>query len=299
MQIPCLMGAKFLFKKRSRCETPGINRPTMRLTELLFIGILSVGVTLGRLNSRQPSGYTPHRIVGGSDVPAGEHVPYQVSLQYSTRGGQMHFCGGSIIAPNRILTAAHCCQGLNASRMSVVAGIRGLDERGSRSKVLSYIIHPNYQELVTSDIAVLSIDPPLKFDNASIGAIEFRGKEFVGGGVPVTLTGWGLRLPVPFPFLDNINYPNTMQRMSYHTITNRECRDRGMESVTDTEICARGPFRGACSGDSGGPLVTTDKGLKQVGVVSYGLVVCALFISPDVYTRVSTFSDWIEGQLES
>ncbi|KAH8288864.1 hypothetical protein KR054_010811 [Drosophila jambulina] len=271
----------------------------MGLTELLLIGVLSVGGALGRLNSRQPSGYTPHRIVGGSDVPAGEHVPYQVSLQYSTRGGQMHFCGGSIIAPNRILTAAHCCQGLNASRMSVVAGIRGLDERGSRSRVLSYSIHPQYQELVTSDIAVLSIDPPLKFDNASISAIEFRGKEFVGGGVPVTLTGWGLRLPVPFPFLDNINYPNTLQRMSYHTITNRECRDAGMESVTDTEICARGPFRGACSGDSGGPLVTTDKGLKQVGVVSYGLVVCGLFISPDVYTRVSTFSEWIEGQLAS
>ncbi|KAH8357879.1 hypothetical protein KR200_008275 [Drosophila serrata] len=271
----------------------------MGLTELLLIGVLSVGVALGRLNSRQPSGYTPHRIVGGSDVPAGEHVPYQVSLQYSTSGGQMHFCGGSIIAPNRILTAAHCCQGLNASRMSVVAGIRNLDERGSRSRVLSYSIHPQYQELVTSDIAVLSIDPPLKFDNDSISAIEFRGKQFVGGGVPVTLTGWGLRLPVPFPFLDNVNYPNTLQRMSYNTITNRECRDAGMEDVTDTEICARGPFRGACSGDSGGPLVTTDKGLKQVGIVSYGLVVCGLFISPDVYTRVSTFSEWIEGQLES
>lgn len=159
----------------------------------------------------------------------------------------MHFCGGSIIAPNRILTAAHCCQGLNASRMSVVAGIRGLDEQGSRSQVVSYRIHPKYQELVTSDIAVLSIDPPLRLDNASIGAIEFRGKESVGGGVPVTLTGWGLRLPVPFPFLDSINYPNTLQRMSYSTITNRECRDTGMESVTQTEICARGPFRGACS----------------------------------------------------
>ncbi|XP_017098583.2 chymotrypsin-1 [Drosophila bipectinata] len=211
----------------------------------------------------------------------------------------MHFCGGSIIAPNRILTAAHCCQGLNVSRMSVVAGIRSLKDKGSRSKVLSFDIHPDYKELVTSDLAVLNIDPPLQFDNTSISAIGLQSN-YVGGGVPVTLTGWGLRLPVPFPFLDSLNYPNVLQRMSYNTITNDQCRRAGMDSVTDTEVCARGPFRGACSGDSGGPLVMTeDGGLKQVGIVSYGLVVCGLFISPDVYTRVSTFTEWIEGHLDS
>uniref|UniRef100_A0A6P4E992 Lectizyme-like n=1 Tax=Drosophila rhopaloa TaxID=1041015 RepID=A0A6P4E992_DRORH len=158
------------------------------------------------------------------------------------------------------------------------------------------------QELVTSDLAVLSIDPALKLNNVSITSIEYQSKkkEFVGGGVPVTLTGWGLRLPVPFPFLDEVNYPNVLQRMSYHTISNTECKNAGMESVTDTEICARGPFRGACSGDSGGPLVMqTENGLRQVGIVSYGLVVCGLYISPDVYTRVSTFSEWIGSQLES
>jgi len=271
MQILSPMWAKLLFKKCGRCKASGISQTTMGLTEqLLLIGVVALGGVFGRLNcefelesvtqnplvtdvyivkARQPSGYTPHRIVGGADIPPGEHVPYQVSLQYRTRGGQMHFCGGSIIAPNRILTAAHCCQGLNASRMSVVAGIRGLNEKGSRSQVLSYSIHPKYQELVTSDLAVLSIKPPLKLNNSTISAIEYRsqGKDFVGGGVPVTLTGWGLRLPVPFPFLDNVNYPNVLQRMSYHTISNSECRNAGMESVTDTEICARGPFRGACS----------------------------------------------------
>ncbi|XP_068155170.1 chymotrypsin-1 [Drosophila tropicalis] len=270
----------------------------MELTHLMVIMGLSFGLAAGRLNSRQPSGYTPSRIVGGADVPAGEHVPYQVSLQYRTAEGQMHFCGGSIIKPNRILTAAHCCQGLNVTRMSVVAGIRNLGERGSRSRVVAYDIHPNYKELVTSDLAVLSIEPPLELNNKTISSIEYAssGKNsFVGGGVPVTLTGWGLRLPVPFPFLDAFNYPSILQRMNYNTITNRECRETGMESVTNTEICARGPLRGACSGDSGGPLVmSTDHGLRQVGIVSYGLVVCGLYLSPDVYTRVSTFSDWID-----
>ncbi|BFF89880.1 chymotrypsin-1 [Drosophila madeirensis] len=275
----------------------------MGLPELILIAVLSAGGASARVNSRQlSSDDPPTRIVGGADVPPGEYVPYQVSMQYRTSGGQMHFCGGSIISSNRILTAAHCCRGLNVSRMTVVAGIRSLQESGSRSRVVSYSIHPKYQELVTSDVAVLFIEPPLEMNNVSIRAIEFaaKQKEFVGGGVPVTLTGWGLRLPVPFPFLDNVNYPNTLQRMSYHTIGNKQCRDAGMESVTNTEICARGPFRGACSGDSGGPLVMqTENGLRQVGIVSYGLMVCGLYISPDVYTRVSTFSDWIQSHMES
>ncbi|XP_064556446.1 chymotrypsin-1 [Drosophila montana] len=272
----------------------------MSLVELVLMTALTLGGATARSNSaRQSSGFTPTRVVGGSDVPHGDYVPYQVSLQYRVRDGHVHFCGGSIIAPNRILTAAHCCKGLNATRMSVVAGIRNLDDQGgSRSRVLSYDIHPDYRELVTSDIAVLSIEPPLVYNNVSVAPIEFASEEFVVGGVPVTLTGWGLRLPVAFPFLENVNYPKTLQRMSYRTITNQECRERGMEDVSDTEICARGVFRGACSGDSGGPLVRNDNGLKQVGVVSYGLVVCGLFISPDVYTRVSTFSNWLQQRIK-
>ncbi|KAM8704626.1 hypothetical protein ACLKA7_009137 [Drosophila subpalustris] len=272
----------------------------MELIQLLFMTALTVAIVGARLNSRQPSGYTPTRIVGGSDVQAGEYVPYQVSMQYATREGHVHFCGGSIIAPNRVLTAAHCCQGLNVTRMSVVAGIRNLDDQsGSRSQVVSYAIHPDYKELETSDIAVLTIKPPLVLNNVSIGAIEFDDKEFVGAGVPVTLTGWGLRLPVSFPFLDSFNYPNTLQRMNYQTMSNLRCRESGMNAVTETEICARGPFRGACSGDSGGPLVRNNNGLKQVGVVSYGLFVCGLFVTPDVYTRVSTFRDWIKQHVDS
>ncbi|TDG44171.1 hypothetical protein AWZ03_009401 [Drosophila navojoa] len=268
----------------------------MALIELILWTALALGTVTARINSRQPNDSAPTRIVGGSDVPPGEYVPYQVSMQYRTRDGHAHFCGGSIIAPDRILTAAHCCDGMNVTRMSVVAGIRNLDDKGgSRSRVVSFVIHPDYRPLETSDIAVLTIDPPLVYNNISVAPIEFSSDTFVGGGVPVTLTGWGLRLPTAFPFLDNLNYPNTLQRMSYRTITNQECRERGMEDVTDTEICARGIFRGACSGDSGGPLVRNDNGFKQVGVVSYGLVVCGLFISPDVYTRVSTFRNWIQA----
>ncbi|XP_067619935.1 chymotrypsin-2 [Eurosta solidaginis] len=247
------------------------------------------------------------RIVGGSDVPPGQYVPYQVSMQYFTRKNKyQHFCGGSIIAPSRILTAAHCCKDFDVTRMTVLAGVRELnDSDGVRVQVASYEIHNNYVELVTSDIAILTLAEPLPLDGTRMAAIDVLGTEQVGGGVPVTLTGWGLRLPVPFPFLppefDNVNYPTTLQTMNYHTITNEECKNSGMEDLTETEICARGPvLKGACSGDSGGPLVMqTDAGLHQVGIVSYGLFVCGVFsIIPDVYTRVSVFDEWIRIRIQ-
>lgn len=194
------------------------------------------------------------RIVGGHDVSPGEYVPYQVSLQYFTRKKKyQHFCGGSIITPNRILTAAHCCKDFDVKLMTVLAGVRDLnDSEGVRVQVSSYDIHDNYEELVTSDIAIMTLVESLKLDGIRMAAIEVRGTDYVGGGIPVTLTGWGLRLPIPLPFLppelDNINYPTILQTVTYHTITNEECTNSGMDDLTATEICARGAIlTGACS----------------------------------------------------
>uniref|UniRef100_A0A1A9WJH7 Lectizyme n=1 Tax=Glossina brevipalpis TaxID=37001 RepID=A0A1A9WJH7_9MUSC len=243
------------------------------------------------------------RVVGGVSVPDGQYVPYQVSLQYFTRNHEyQHFCGGSILSANRILTAAHCCKGLNPQRMFVLAGIRDLNnsKNGVRSQVIHYEIHPNYEELRTSDIALITIDPPFDLNGISIAAVEVYNQGFVLGGVKVTLTGWGLRLPVQFPFVpDGVNYPNVLQTMTYNTISNRECRNKGIADLTATEICAEGfPFKGACSGDSGGPLVlTTAQGVRQVGIVSYGLFICGIFDVPDVYTRVSEFKLWLRERI--
>lgn len=199
-----------------------------------------------RINSTQ-------RVVGGFNVPEGEYIPYQVSLQYYTKqGAYQHFCGGSIIAPDLILTAAHCCQSLNASRMTILAGIRDFnDTKGLRSQVVSYRIHPRYEKLKSSDIAILHIDPPLPLNNVSLAAIP-TGGHWINGGLRVTISGWGLRLPVQFPFLptewETINFPSVLQTMTYHTITNSQCRLRGLSEVSKTELCAHSViWKGACS----------------------------------------------------
>ncbi|KAL7729727.1 hypothetical protein ACLKA6_014596 [Drosophila palustris] len=273
-----------------------------QLVLVLLLGVLASGKPTGKVIDldayfESVDSSSQERVVGGYDVPGDEYVPYQISMQFLTRSGkQRHFCGGSLIAPNRVLTAAHCVNGQNASRITVVAGVRDLnDNSGSRSQVQSYEMNENYEELVTSDIAILKIDPPFELDGKRIGTIDVSSNELVGADQDVMLTGWGSVFHFGTgPFA---KYPTILQKLSYKTLANDRCKQT-MTQLTDTEICALERFgKGACNGDSGGPLVMANgESLKQVGVVSYGTAFCASN-SPDVYTRVSMFESWIKERM--
>uniref|UniRef100_A0A1I8PAF0 Peptidase S1 domain-containing protein n=1 Tax=Stomoxys calcitrans TaxID=35570 RepID=A0A1I8PAF0_STOCA len=233
------------------------------------------------------------RVVGGYSVGNEEYIPYQISLQYNKDGDYRHFCGGSIISPNRILTAAHCVEGQKPDKLSILAGINDLGSKeGSRSQVTAIDYHSNYVPLKSSDIAILNIEPPLELDGQRIDKIDVTGYEAVGGKQAVLLSGWGS----VHHFGNGIlaKYPKRLQKLDYTTITNEECK-RTMENLSDTEICAVERFgKGACNGDSGGPLIMRrEDQLVQVGIVSYGTAFCASS-APDVYTRVTMFDDWIK-----
>ncbi|XP_075145815.1 chymotrypsin-2-like [Haematobia irritans] len=240
---------------------------------------------------------TEERVVGGYNVGNEEYIPYQISLQYNKDGTYRHFCGGSIISANRILTAAHCVVGQDAEKLTVLAGVNDLRAKdGSRSQVTNIDYHKNYVPLKSSDIAILSVDPPFELDGQRLDKIDVSSTEKVGDRQPVLLTGWGS----VHHFGNGIlaRYPNRLQKIDYKTITNEKCKQT-MTDLSDTEICAAERFgKGACNGDSGGPLIMRrDDQLLQVGIVSYGTAFCASS-APDVYTRVTMFTDWIKERLD-
>lgn len=205
------------------------------------------------LNFIENQSINPERIVGGLDVPNGQFVPYQVSLQYYTKSKiYQHYCGGSIVAKNLVLTAAHCCSGLNVERMFVRAGVRDLSQlEGKRYAVEYYNIHQNYKQFESSDIAIIKIKDSFDLNNISTAVIDVTSSKRVTGNVEVTLTGWGLRLPIQVPIFQNhfqtLNYPTVLQTIIYNTISDTECRNKGIDRLSKTEICAQGfPLKAAC-----------------------------------------------------
>jgi Trypsin len=163
-----------------------------------------------------------------------------------------------------------------------VAGTSDLSKTGYRHLIASFVIHPKYKELRTSDIAIMKVTSPFIY-NFMVGPIKYSDRH-VGGNQRTMLTGWGYTFPIRIGAP-----PKMLQRAEFMTLSNKQCIIRGLRP-TSTEICAyKRLLVGACGGDSGGPLVNNG---ELIGIVSYGTAICASGL-PDVYTRVSVFYDWI------
>uniref|UniRef100_A0A3P9L5Z5 Peptidase S1 domain-containing protein n=1 Tax=Oryzias latipes TaxID=8090 RepID=A0A3P9L5Z5_ORYLA len=233
------------------------------------------------------------RIVGGQDAPAG-FWPWQVSLQ-----GSSHFCGGSLINNQWVLTAAHCFPSGSASGVNVVLGLQSLQGSNPNSvsrTITTLIVHPNYNSN-DNDIALLQLSSPVTFNNyITPVCLPSTGSTFYSG-VNTWVTGWGnIRSGVYLPA------PQILQEVQVPIVGNRQCKcSYGASSITDNMVCA-GLLEGgkdSCQGDSGGPLVIKQNNLWiQAGVVSFGKD-CALPNFPGVYTRVSQYQTWINTQITS
>ncbi|KAB0797802.1 hypothetical protein PPYR_08795 [Photinus pyralis] len=226
------------------------------------------------------------RVVGGQNAPDGA-FPYQVSIRVAGE----HNCGGSIIDATTILTAAHCLSGFEDMRMDITVGSNTLNPSGDWYEIAERRIHELYNpmESVKCDIGLLKLKTPLVFSD-KVKPIKHLAVDYVDSGADCVLSGFGM-MKFPGPAANELQYLDVV------TVSVAKCRGMwdaaGWEylAIDDTQVCTlTRSGQGACKGDSGGPLVTRSG--VQIGIASMANP-CALG-TPDVFTRVSAYADWIE-----
>lgn len=249
------------------------------------------------------------RIVGG--VEANPYSwPWQISLRAQTQRSYTnddygHVCGGSIINKRWIVTAAHCVYSGRSYPMrfwEILTGDhdRRKEERSeTRYKVEKLIIHENYKQIgFHNDIALFKTTKDIAFNN-EVQPVCLT-KEQVEPDKLCFTTGWGAT------HFGDSKGSATLQQVTLPVIGHEQCSKPdylGMSVDKKEMVCAGYPEgqKDACQGDSGGPLVCS-KGLELRyylhGITSWG-VGCAMAKKPGVFTRVSSYIDWIEKQIEN
>ncbi|KAM4872879.1 chymotrypsin-C [Thomomys bottae] len=239
------------------------------------------------------------RVVGGDD--ANPHSwPWQISLQYLRDDTWRHTCGGTLIASNFVLTAAHCID--KSLTYRVVLGKSNLsveDEEGSViAGVDTIYVHELWISLlVLNDIALIKLAEPVELSETIQVACLPEKEALLPQDYPCYVTGWG-RLWTDGPIADQLQ--QGLQPIVDHATCSRW--DYWSFRVRKTMVCAGGDgVISACNGDSGGPLnCPAENGAWEVhGIVSFGSPLgCNTLKKPTVFTRVSAYIDWINKKME-
>ncbi|XP_019521555.1 PREDICTED: transmembrane protease serine 3 isoform X1 [Hipposideros armiger] len=233
------------------------------------------------------------RIVGGN-MSSLAQWPWQASLQFQG----YHLCGGSIITPLWIVTAAHCVYDLYLPKSwAIQVGLVSLLDSPAPTYLVEKIIyHSKYKpKRLGNDIALMKLAGPLTFNEMTQPVCLPNSEENFPDGKMCWTSGWGATEEGgdASPVLNHAAVP---------LISNKICNHRDVYGgiISPSMVCA-GYLKGgvdSCQGDSGGPLVCQERRVwKLVGATSFGIG-CADANKPGVYTRITSFLDWIHEQLE-
>lgn len=228
------------------------------------------------------------RIVNGTDADIEQH-PFQISMAHFGR----HRCGGSIVSPQLIVTAAHCIRGAIRRFTTIRAGSTLHQRGGIVIQVTRALEHEDWNVPIAhnNDVGLLFLAEPLTYGRGIQPIVMPAPFLETAAGASASITGWGTQEQ------GAREVPAILQEARVPIISNEECARAyfGRIVITDEMLCAGLLETGGvdtCQGDSGGPLVVD--GLLH-GIVSFGYG-CAKAGNPGVYARTSHFIDWIESK---
>ncbi|XP_017125331.1 serine protease snake [Drosophila elegans] len=267
-----------------------------------------------RYNEIRASCRSTPLIVGGAKA-AGREFPFMALLgQRGKNSSHINWdCGGTLIHPKFVLTAAHCLETSETKEQRLDPDYEGAkyvvrlgeldyessadDARPQDFRVVNYVVHPAYGEdddtgSRRNDIALVELDREATFNEYVAPAClpSANGNDHL----QVTAAGWGATA-------EGGHSSSHLLKVTLERFEEEQCTQR-LEHKIDrrTQLCAgsRNTSADTCYGDSGGPVFvqhSTYSCLKQViGITSYGLV-CGVQGLPSVYTKVHLYTDWIEN----
>jgi secreted trypsin-like serine protease len=238
-------------------------------------------------------------IVGGEPGSIAS-FPWLAYIEY--RGPVDSFsCGGSVVAPRLVLTAAHCVltgtgRVATASNFLVLTGVGDLRQavREQASTVSQVLVFPEFNpSRILNDAALLVLSAPVAAPPLPLATSADAG--LLADGTPVAIAGWGLTQVSPPRSTPVLRQGQSTVR---GTAFCRRMVGRVLPTYNpDSQVCVRSPSAGLCNGDSGGPAVARrpDGTTVQIGVVSLKSSVDCDPRAPQVLARADRVSPWVEA----
>ncbi|XP_045478362.1 trypsin epsilon-like [Harmonia axyridis] len=258
---------------------------------VFFVCLCFLGSTL----SQDPSGTPPQitdRILHGSDSDIRNH-PYQVALVTTNGHHKKILCGGALVDPKIVFTAAHCThvdEETIRPNLTVLVGANSLfDPEGTSHEIHKVIKHPKFQfNMFDNDFSAVVLRKPVVY-NDRVQPIAVSEEEH-SGGVKGVVSGWGLT---------ERGRPSVNLKSVKLVLEDWDkCQDHFPRPVhpkiTKNHICVKPSHKTTTYGDSGSPLVIDG---KLVGVVSFGRMVDKKR-KATVFTRVKSYLDFAKNAVD-